>query len=200
MPEVDHKPTYRAFIAIEIPPEIRRLVREHTEQLRATVPNMRASWSREHNLHLTLKFLGNTPVETIPEISKAVETAGQRVQPFRLELSGCGAFPAQGKPKVLWIGISDTSGSLAGLQAEIESACGALGLEREARDYHPHLTIARLRDRRGASQLGVAHQELPFPAQAFTVSELVVFKSQLLMEGSKHTALSRHQLGAKDSL
>ena len=179
---------------------------------------MRASWSREDTLHLTLKFLGDVPVERIPALSTAVEQAVQHVHPVDLIVKGCGAFPPHGRPKVLWIGVregtadilsaSSSAGPapsqsstpnpqspLASLHAALEDACAAAGFERDTRAFHPHLTIARLREAKGSRALAQRHKELGFPSLAFTVSELVLFRSELSSKGSKHTALSRHKLG-----
>src|SRR5438874_11926278 len=98
--------TYRTFVAIEIPPDIRQRIKEHIDQLRAAFPDVRASWTRENNLHLTLKFLGNVPVAHIPALSTAVAEAAHEIDPFDLVISGCGTFPPHGRPKVLWIGCA----------------------------------------------------------------------------------------------
>lgn len=199
---------YRTFIAIEIPPAIRHDIREHINQLRAAFPDVRASWIREDNMHLTLKFLGNIPVERIPALSDAITEAAHEINPFDLVISGCGTFPPHGRPKVLWIGAGSAGilpassqlltpnpqSPLTSLHATLENHCAAANFAREPRAYHPHLTIARLRESRDARALAEHHKQLSFPPQTFTVSELVVFRSELSSQGSKHTALARHEL------
>lgn len=198
--------TFRTFIAIEIPHHIRRRVVEHIDHLRRELPDVRASWLREDNLHLTLKFLGDVPVTHIADVSSAVARAAQAIEPFELTLSGCGAFPPHGRPKVLWIGIESgkqTSGlpdlgtqvsGLPDLHDSIEGELASLGFPREERSFHPHLTIARLRQLGGARELSELHKTRGFDSQSFAVSEVVVFRSELLREGSKHTAIARHEL------
>jgi 2'-5' RNA ligase len=117
------------------------------------------------------------------------------MQPFELVVSGSGAFPPRGRPSVLWIGIEDPAGQLAILHRAIESECAALGFAKEARAYHPHLTVARLRQPQQSRPLASAHQNLSFSKRPFTISEVVLFRSELLKQGSRHTALSRHKLG-----
>src|SRR6266550_8399020 len=70
----------------------------------------------------------------------------------------------------------------------------AAGFDREPRFFHRHLTIARLRDSKGSRALAEQHKQMGFPPQTFTISELVLFRSELSSKGSKHTALSRHEL------
>src|SRR2546429_6911772 len=173
--------TYRIFIAIEMPALIRRRVRAQIDQLRAAFPAVRASWTREDNLHLTLKFLGNVPVARIPALSNAVAEAAHEIDPFDLGISSCGTFPPHGRPKVLWIGCASMgaqASSLHLLHGALEDRCAAAGFEREPRAYHPHLTIARLRDAKGSRALAEDNKQLGFPAQTFTVSGLVVFRSE----------------------
>jgi len=210
--------TYRTFIAIEIPLDIRRRIKEHIDQLRAVFPDVRASWTREDNLHLTLRFLGNIPVARIPPLSNAVAAAAHEIKPFDLAICDCGTFPPHGRPKVLWIGCADVPSASHSLDAEsagfqpasslsplplalsslhtaLEDRCAAAGFEREPRSFHPHLTIARRRESKGSRALAEHHKQLGFNRQTFTVSELVVFRSELSSKGSKHTALARHELG-----
>jgi len=214
--------SYRTFIAIELSSDIRRRIKEHIDQLRSAFPDVRASWLREDNLHLTLKFLGDVPVARIAALSDAAAEAARSNESFDVIVSGCGSFPPHGRPKVLWIGIVSEPPasplplgeggvrvrSIAGgitpeaqpsrlhaLQNVIESACAAAGFKRDTRPFHPHLTTARLRSSKGSRALAELHREMPFPPQTFTVSELVVFRSELSSQGSKHTLLSRHELG-----
>ena len=184
--------TFRTFIAIELTSEVRARVAQHIACLRCELPDVRASWSRDDNLHLTLKFLGNVPVADIPKVSDAVASATKSVSSFELTVSGCGTFPPHGRPSVLWIGAQ--ASGLHDLHVALENELNGLGFPRESRPFHPHLTIARLRQSQGARQLADLHQSLAFEPTAFAVSEVVVFRSELLKQGSKHTAISRHAL------
>lgn len=185
-------PGFRTFIAIELTSEVRARVAQHIACLRHELPDVRASWSREDNLHLTLKFLGNVPVADIPKVSDAVASATKSVSSFELTFSDCGAFPPRGRPSVLWLG---TQGSgLQILHTAIEEELAEAGFARESRPFHPHLTIARLRQSAGARELAELHQNLGFARISLAVSEVVVFRSELLKQGSKHTAISRHKL------
>jgi 2'-5' RNA ligase len=201
--------SYRTFIAIELPRDLRGLILQHIKALRDKLPDVRASWGREDNLHLTLKFLGNVPADEISKVSDAVARAASTIHPFELTVSGCGAFPPHGRPNVLWIGVGTsasgvpssasplplTPSPLAVLHSALEHSLAAAAFPREPRPFHPHLTIARIRNPKGTRPLADLHQRLGFPPQSFTVSEVIVFRSELLKEGSKHTAISVHRLG-----
>jgi RNA 2',3'-cyclic 3'-phosphodiesterase len=186
--------TYRTFIAIEIPADLRAAVIDYIKHLREKVPGVSASWSREDNLHLTLKFLGEVPIAQIGDVSAGASAAARASDPFELILGGSGVFPGRGKPSVLWIGIEDPRGGLHKVQQRLEEECAARGFARDARAYHPHLTIARIRKPHGAKNLAAAHMASNFAAQTFIAKELIVFRSELLPEGSRHTPISSHAL------
>lgn len=186
--------TYRTFIALEIPAELRATVIDYIKDLRDKVSDVSASWSREDNLHLTLKFLSDVPVARIEDVSGAASAAARASGPFELILAGSGVFPTRGKPSVLWIGIEDPQGGLRELQKNLEDECAARGFARDARAYHPHLTVARIRRPRGLRLLAAAHSAPGFRTKKFKATEIVVFRSELLPEGSKHTPISRHLL------
>jgi 2'-5' RNA ligase len=184
--------SWRLFIAIELPPEVRRKISQHVERLRSAVPDVRASWIREENLHLTLKFLGDIPVERVEVVSAALAAAASQIAVFEVLLTGCGAFPPRDKPNVLWIGIEDSTRSLDRVHAAIEDKCADAGIARDTRSFRPHLTLARLRESRNARQLVESHKELGCGAHTMTASDLCLIRSELRPEGSRYTVIGRY--------
>ena len=158
------------------------------------MPDAKASWSRDANLHLTLKFLGEIPQVSVPHISTAASRAVVGFAPFSTRLEQAGAFPKHGQPRVLWIGINDFSGKLGRLRARLEDESVNVGFAKDDRPFHPHLTVARLRQARHARTLAAAHRELDIESAEIAVSELLVIRSELSNEGSKYTVISRHPL------
>lgn len=186
---------WRVFCAIEIPETLRALVLRHIARLKEAVPGVKATWSRDANLHLTLKFLGEIPQGSVSDISTAASRAVVGLAPFSIRLEQTGTFPKQDQPRVLWIGINDFSGKLSELQARLEDESASAGFVRDSRPFHPHLTVARLRHARHARTLAAAHRELEFEPAEIAIAELLVIRSELSSEGSKYTIVSRHALG-----
>ncbi len=91
--------------------------------------------------------------------------------------------------------LSDHTAELTKLHRTLEDECAKAEFAREGRPFHPHLTIARLRKPQGSRQLAKLHEEMGFTDQQVSVSEVVLFRSELLSEGSRHTAISRHRFG-----
>jgi 2'-5' RNA ligase len=185
--------SWRIFIAIELPHDVRARLAEHIDRLRSVMPEVRASWSRDDNLHLTLKFLGDILLKNVETLSAAAAIAASKVEPFEIVVERCGAFPPRGQPRVLWIGIDDPSGKLAELNRALEDECANAGFAREPRPFHPHLTLARIRQPHGSRRLAAMHKETGFNPEAISVSELALIRSELRSEGSQHTVIARHR-------
>ncbi len=166
----------------------------HIEKLRAEVPEVRASWSRESNIHLTLKFLGETPQRLVEKFDSAISRAVNGITPFPILISGSGVFPRPRDPRVLWIGISDTAGQLSKLHSQLETECELEGFAKEARPFHPHLTLARIRAREGAREIARAHEDLKFAPEEITVNEVLLIRSELTSKGSRYSTISKHLL------
>ena len=185
---------WRIFCAIEIPPLTRQRVLQHITTLRARVSEVRASWSREVNIHLTLKFLGEIPRDLVTNFEVAISRAVTGVGPFPVLIADAGVFPQRRDPRVLWIGITDLKGQLSNLHSRLETECEREGFPRDTRPFHPHLTLARLRNRQGAREIARIHEELSFPSEEIIVTELLLIRSELSTKGSNYTTISKHPL------
>lgn len=186
--------SWRVFCAVEIPATARRLLLDHIARLKAAAPQAQASWSRETNLHLTLKFLGEISQASVKHLSDATSRAVAGLSTFSIRLEDAGVFPNHGAPRVLWIGINDFAGKLAELHARLEDQAALAGFAKDSRRFQPHLTLARLRKPLHARTLAAAHERLAFAPQEIAVSELLVIRSELSSAGSKYTVVSRHPL------
>ncbi|HKP46877.1 MAG TPA: RNA 2',3'-cyclic phosphodiesterase [Pyrinomonadaceae bacterium] len=186
--------SWRVFCAIELPAVVREAIADFSSKLRGSIPDVRASWIRAHNIHLTLKFLGNISPARVSTLSTAAERTVNRSSSFEIHVEGTGSFPPHGAPRVLWIGLSDSDDQLRRMQKILDEECCKVGFEKDSRVFNPHLTIARVRSREGASKLAKLHRELTFGPLLLSVTELVVIRSELSSAGSRYTVLSRHQL------
>jgi len=191
--------TWRVFCAIEPPEEVCARASDHIRRLRHEFPDVNASWNRDGKFHLTLKFLGEIPKARVENLSLAAGRAVEGFSLFNLVVEKTGAFPNEGPPRVLWIGVSDPSRRLSELYERLEEECARESFPKDARPFHPHLTLARLRKPQGTRALASAHKQMPFEPIEISVSELLVIRSELSSEGSKYSLISRHVLGAQAS-
>jgi len=185
---------WRMFCAVELPEAIRNRIEKHIERLRAAVPESQPSWARVANIHLTLKFFGNVEHSRVNQITDALFRAVEDVSKFKVSIVATGAFPNTKQPRVLWIGVNDSSEQLERLHKCIDQECAKEGFERETRAYRPHLTIARIRKPEGTRALADANQRFGFEPMEMLVGEVLLFRSELSSKGSRYTVVSRHKL------
>jgi 2'-5' RNA ligase len=130
----------RLFVALDFPDALRQRLRDLMAQLKTACPDAR--WVKPEGIHVTLKLIGHVDApkaNAIREQLKAVRSE----RPVEAELRGIGCFPDEKHPRVAWVGVHG-SANLAKLAADIEDALAPLGIERETREYSPHLTLARI--------------------------------------------------------
>jgi 2'-5' RNA ligase len=148
----------RLFLAINLEPGVRRAIADATAPLRAEAPTL--SWVDEARLHLTLKFLGEQPVDAVQALSHSVDQVARRHRGFSMQVGAAGgagavgAFPNFRRPQVVWMGI-EREPRLELLHHDIELACEQLGYDVEGRAFRPHVTLARVKggDRTGKDEL-----------------------------------------------
>lgn len=187
----------RLFIAIELPETIKEGLVSYQAQLRSGRDSF-VKWVDPGGIHLTLKFLGNTPASQVDYIEKAMAEVAQGVPPFSLELGGLGAFPNLRQPRVVWVGVVGDLEQLARLQGAMDQALEQLGFIKEGRAFSPHLTLGRFREgasveecRRLGQRVAQAKAEaLP----GFLVESVSLVRSTLTPAGAIYTRLASVRL------
>ncbi|HEY7162762.1 MAG TPA: RNA 2',3'-cyclic phosphodiesterase, partial [Acidobacteriota bacterium] len=115
----------RLFVAIKLPEQIEAKLEELQHQLKPFARD--AKWVNHLGIHLTIKFLGEVKEEKLPEIEKALEECSLEFGRIKIEVSGCGYFPNERRPAVLWVGVN--ADSLKPLQESMEEKFAAQGFE-----------------------------------------------------------------------
>ncbi|KSV17911.1 2'-5' RNA ligase [Dehalococcoides mccartyi] len=186
----------RTFIAVELPPELKTRLAGLRNAL--PIPSQAVKWVNPESMHLTIKFLGDTPLSQIPNIIKGLEKAAQVCPAFTLSTNRIGAFPSLSSPKVIWLGLEGEIEKLNTLFAEVEKNISGLGFPAEKRDFAPHLTLGRLKENADKSNVKAACESLktapPFPQTSFRALNICLFKSQLLPAGPVYARLAQISL------
>ena len=137
--------TLRTFIAIEFDQEVRDGLSRVQGKFKRSAPDGAVKWVNPEAVHLTLKFLGDTPVSKISKVADALAAACEGLDAFDLSIEGRGCFPNCRRPRVIWVAVRDLSGStLVRLHAAIEQIVSPLGFPTEERGFSPHLTFGRI--------------------------------------------------------
>jgi 2'-5' RNA ligase len=184
--------TLRTFIALDMPPEIKAELEKYVQPLKSL--RGRVSWVKRENLHLTLKFLGDTSADRLDELAGALQEVAAASTSFAATVLGSGVFPNDEHPRVLWVGINEKSGTLQKLVQAIDARMQQFGFAKEKRFFAPHLTIGRAKDYRIA-EIVRALKEKPFAAMPAQFNEIIFMKSELHPAGSIYTPLCKLMLG-----
>lgn len=186
----------RLFIAINLTSAEKARISGASRELREAGFPVR--WVAEENLHLTLKFLGETEAGGVADLSAALDDAAEGFAPFDLELRGFGAFPSPANPRVIWIGI-ERNESLKKLKRQLETQISPLGFPTEERPFRPHLTIGRARrdsSRSGFKGIDRLIADLNYE-DSFCVAKVDLMRSRLSPSGAKYEVLHSAPFGEK---
>ncbi len=183
----------RAFLAVELPPEVQAALDRLQEDLQRSVRGWR--WTRPEAIHLTLRFLGEASDEFVSAGRERWARAASAVAPFALVARGLGCFPGPRRPRVLWLAVHEVeaAGPLAALAAGLERATAEAGFAPEQRAFRAHLTLARAMRGGDAAVPVCCEAEIAAP---IPVTQVVLFRSDLLASGARYTALARFPLSA----
>jgi len=187
----------RAFIAIDLSPEILQRLEQVSVQLKTRLEGVPVRWVLVDNIHLTLKFLGDVSLANVEMLKKILKTEVNEHHAFEISVGGLGAFPSPHRPRVVWVGLEAPS-ELMAVQNGVESAMARLGYAREERPFSAHLTLGRVsRNAMGRDErlIGDAIEaiKLGFLGVA-RVNEVHLYKSDLHPNGAVYTRLSTASL------
>ena len=166
----------RAFIAIDLHSDVQQKLGDVIRRLKPLTGDI-VRWVPEHNIHVTLKFLGDTSPANLEILKKIITSEAARYAPMELTLTALGAFPNLRRPRVIWVGV-EAPAALYSLQRSIDTETQRLGYAAEERPFSPHLTLGR-----------VTHNALPdeirtigdmLAASKVTMNALVQVKTAVL--------------------
>lgn len=191
----------RAFVAVLLDEPTKRAVSAQIERLRPL--SKVVAWVPAHNLHLTLRFLGDQTEEQLAEVVPALEEAASGVRAFTLSLKGLGAFPGLEHPRSLWVGISDGAQEVLRLQTRVAEALERRGTPIEARAWQAHVTIGRVADEKRWRREGVAELRAALVRGAATpfgtmpVNSIALMRSDLYTSGARYTGIASVALSSE---
>ncbi|MGI6318567.1 MAG: RNA 2',3'-cyclic phosphodiesterase [Dethiobacteria bacterium] len=184
----------RAFVAIKLDMKVINDLRKIQQELKSRIKGIR--WVKPELLHITLKFLGEIKEEDIAPLEQRLEELGNRTAPFNLSFSSLGAFPHQGDPRIIWIGVNEGAGELYALAREIDKLLLTHKIynKPDKSKFKPHLTLGRRNK----------HEELYLPCRVFeerlvcnsimNVKEFYLLQSTLYRSGPVYAPLKKFLL------
>lgn len=198
VPEEPNGDEPRLFFAVPLADETRAAVAAVVDEVRRTVdetarePRSQVRWVRMDELHLTLRFLGPTPADRVPVLSRLLDETASVSSPFTVRVHDAGAFPSAARPRTLWLGIDDGQAELAALADRLGERLETAGWRRDDRPFRAHLTLARADGRREGPLVArtLADRAGRFETTS-AVNRLVLFES--LTGGGPARYVARHE-------
>lgn len=175
----------RLFIAIPLPYGVKGQLSELTQ------PISGIRWQDYKQLHITLKFLGETEARQADELITALTSVRQTS--FCFTINGFGYFPPGNHPRVLWAGV-DNETPIINLQQSVEDKCVKVGFETESRSYKPHITLGKVKGASKNDVMAFINHHKPFRIPEIPVEEFVLYESVLSSDGATHKPYARFQL------
>ncbi|HYX52866.1 MAG TPA: RNA 2',3'-cyclic phosphodiesterase [Candidatus Limnocylindrales bacterium] len=179
----------RLFVALDIPGPIRSKLSGYMDRVRGYSPE--SKWARVEGLHVTLKFIGEVKDEKLEAIKAALADA--KAPPFQVAFEGIGFFPNTRAPRVFWAGVN-ADDSLSRLANSVDDALVKIGYEPEDKAYHPHLTLARARERELRALTPLLESEDQPHFGTMTAREFFLYQSHTGRGGSRYDKLETFRL------
>lgn len=181
-------PTIRAFIALTLPADVKAELGRVSLELAGDVPRGAVRWVQPEQMHLTLRFLGDTPVERLPDIQKAMDAAAGQHALFELMLGRLGCFPNPKRPRVIWVGLGADGGrdshEILALRAALDAGLMPLGWPPEDKPFRAHLTLGRVKDESAARSIDWSAAVMPL---IVPVTAIYLIESVLRPDGPVYT-------------
>lgn len=182
----------RLFVAIKIQPEdqLSNAYQKIKDELHAD----HIKWVNENNLHITLKFLGDTPDKDVSHIIQNLGKSLEGTKRFQFRIEGFGYFGNSRFPRVLWFGIED-EGQLQQLYSQINKGLESFGTPEKSDIFKPHLTVGRVKEFRSMNKL--FELEAEFAGKTFQtalVGEIILYESFLKPTGPVYKVVEKFEL------
>lgn len=185
--------TIRTFIAIELSKETQENLSQIIKELKSSGADVK--WVKPENIHLTLKFLGETKISLIENINKILKETAEQFEKFDFQLNELGAFPKIQSPRVIWVNAFEPTGIIAKIVSMLEEWLEKLGFAKERREFAPHITIGRVKSSEGrinlVDKLKTTKISSPLIQEA---NKLTLFKSTLMPSGPIYEVLNQARI------
>ena len=184
--------TKRTFIAIKIEPQ--KVLTDLFKSLKSNLKDEKIRWVEEINLHLTLRFLGETSQTQFHQVDLVLKKLVSEFKPFSFDLQGTGFFGSKSQPKVLFISVLNSE-LLSQCVDNLVKSISDFGFQTDEKPFAPHLTLGRIKQLQNGNQfLDLVQQYKNVPFQQVPVNEIVFYESILHSTGPVYKPMRIYKL------
>lgn len=183
----------RLFFAIDFTEAVKNALASAIRAIPVKNPPWR--WISSDNIHVTLKFLGETGEDQVDSLVECANGVAGVFAPFEITLGGLGGFPDLKNPRVLFYRIDNGVEPLAALATRLADALDArFGIEPDRRPFKAHATVARIKTR---IPEGIVKKLTAVPGLEGVhqqVDRMVLVQSRLSSQGARYQCLKAFAL------
>ena len=190
----------RLFIALPVPPDVRKEIGRAQSQLRRHSPPGAVRWTQPEQFHVTLKYLGDVPATQVAALEESVSRACAGFTALRLSAHGLGFFPSAQSPRVIWAGAGGAGDRLAELHRRMDEAVRPFAPAEPLKRFTGHITLGRFKPGRFAASATWLERAEVWRNHHFgdwLAGAVAIVRSELTSEGARHTPLISFPLVAE---
>ncbi|PWU10931.1 MAG: RNA 2',3'-cyclic phosphodiesterase [Verrucomicrobia bacterium] len=184
---------YRLFISIHLPDEVKSAMEQLRSEISQALPRASIRWLPRDQLHLTLKFLGNTEAANVDPLTNALRTLSNNFSAIELTARGLGCFPDIRRPRVIWVGVQDHRSELELLHKAICTAIQPFTAPEPEEKFTGHATLGRIKQI-SRSEAKVLSKMIESHSQTllgtWTAANVELMRSELSSQGAHHTCVA----------
>lgn len=187
----------RSFLAVDIDSRVKSEINRFLEKLRRVQESVK--WVQQDNVHITLYFFGEIDDPTLQALEGVVQSAVLGLSSFSVGIEGLSAFPSTSRPRVIWLGVRDATGTLKRIYSAVYEqimACN-LDVEREKKGYTPHITVGRVKERTAPKLIDELGTSRGIYFGDIAVNSVVLYKSTLTRTGPIYEPLRVFPFGTQ---
>jgi 2'-5' RNA ligase len=187
----------RLFVGVEVGPALASAASSIVSELRTRVdrlaPQARVTWVSTERFHLTLRFIGQVDESKRQAIEQVLQPPSE-VPSFELTVAQVSTFPPRGRPRVIWVGLTQGRDGMLALERDISSRLSQADVPRDERAYRPHLTLGRVRDAANLQSRDLCKGLTDIVLGTVRVEASTLFESRQSPKGPEYVALQRTPL------
>jgi len=177
----------RTFIALNLSDETKEELSRIQEEFKKADADVK--WNKPHNIHITLKFLGDIDETKVSEIKSVLDSISRESKPFDISLFKLGAFPSLNQVRVLWVGIDKGCSEVDQIAASVENNLEKIGFLKEDRPFSAHLTLGRVKSGRNKAALKEKLSSIEAQPKSSRIDSITLYQSTLTPKGPIYTPL-----------
>lgn len=177
----------RLFIALNIQQSIKEYLTKIIDDFKSKGGKIK--WVEPDNMHLTLKFLGNTEYSLVEGIKSQLDNLTADSTQIISDLSRIGGFPNLRAPKVLWVDLEKNRDQIIELAKSIDTSLSEIGFATDNKPFKPHLTLGRVKKDDNLEQLTDYLCKFKLENKEIVFDSLSLIKSTLTNEGPIYKSL-----------